>query len=368
MRNLKIVLDADDVLIKCNSYALEMLHKDSGKKFALEEITGWGAIGKAVDERLKYFNRLDFFKTQPAMEGASGFLKELMKIADVTIMSAVNPMFAGARMERLITLFPFFPTSQIVLGEKKDMIRADMILDDRVKNVMTSACTLPVLFRQPWNRKVSGICSVKNYGEFLTVTNYVREGRHPSAENRQKAVCIIGPGGSNKHLLQQMLCRDSRFIAIGHITTADCCGDGVRHVSDSEFDTAIREKRLAEYTWYDNYRYGTEKSDIDSIFRKGKVPVVIMDISGSLSFVRDFGSCVVFADRPKYESIKDILGKDLSKTQMADRIYNYDLEQKNKILADLVVDTSPEKIENSVEKITDFCIGRKNNGDNRSLF
>lgn len=354
MRGFKVVIDADDVLLSCNDYALELLKKDTGKECSVNEIDGWGILGKPVDERLRYFDDPQFFSTQPAMEGAGGFLKRVSEMADVTIMTAVNPKFAGMRIERLQKLFPFFSASQVVMGERKDLLNADVILDDRVKNVMSSGCALPVLYRRPWNQKMSGFCSVSGYDEFIDIVSYLQNGKANETKGNG-IVCIVGPAGSSKHRLLNEICmKDGSFEPVVHITTAESCEHpGTMTVTGEEFDSFENRGLLAEKTWYDNERYGTFSGDFEEILARGKNAVTVMDISGSISMRRRFpDKClIVYADRNKYDAVREIIGKDLSDKQKTDRICGIDHEQKNRVLADIEADTDDDQIRTSAEKI-----------------
>lgn len=349
-KKIRVIVDADDVLLNCNGYALQLLSEEENKSYSMTDITGWGNLGTEVDKRLKYFESRYFFETQPPLPGSAAFLKELMEIADVTIMSAVNPVYSGTRMQRLTELYPFFPTSYIVIGERKDMMKADVLLDDRIKNVLSSKCELPVLFRQPWNHKISGVCSVGRYDDFISIVKTMKNG----ADRYRKGpaiVCIVGPSGSNKHLIFDRLCEEPDFEPLAHVST-DTGYDRIT-VPQENFRRYSAGGAFAEETWYDGHRYATLSKDVENVLEKGKNAISVLDISGSLTLARKYpGRClIVFASRSKYESIKAVLSKNLTNQQKADRIFSYDLEQKNKLLADMEVSTRESEIEKSVKRI-----------------
>ena len=43
-KKLKIICDADDVLISCNAYALQLLSQTKGQYFDISGITAWGSL------------------------------------------------------------------------------------------------------------------------------------------------------------------------------------------------------------------------------------------------------------------------------------------------------------------------------------
>ena len=61
MKQLKIGVDVDDVLLSCVPYALERENKNRFPKDAvkIEEITAWGVTGKRSDCIFNQFNKAD---------------------------------------------------------------------------------------------------------------------------------------------------------------------------------------------------------------------------------------------------------------------------------------------------------------------
>ena len=106
------------------------------------------------------------------------------------------------------------------MGKRKDLFHADIMLDDGIHNLLESNCTLPVLFRQPWNQNASGICCVDDYADFLTLVDFMN-GNKCNISRIPKILCIVGPSGSRKRDLAETLCRnDLRFELIKTCTTA----------------------------------------------------------------------------------------------------------------------------------------------------
>ncbi len=94
-KKLKIICDADDVLISCNAYALQLLSQTKGQYFDISGITAWGSMGNELDERMQFFEYEEFYENQPALPGARKFLISLMEKANVFIATAVYPEFMG---------------------------------------------------------------------------------------------------------------------------------------------------------------------------------------------------------------------------------------------------------------------------------
>ncbi len=346
IQNLEIVLDADDVLLDCNEYALSLLKQDPAmpahlrEKLSINHVTDWGLLGIPEDRRLDYLQHAEFYRRQPALPGAADFLKNLMDIANVTIMTAVYPRFMGERIERLQALFPFFPMENILMGQRKEMLRSDIMLDDGAHNLYSSDSRLPVLFRRPWNRKVSGMCCINNYDEFLSLVSTML-GIRKDEEKYPKILCIVGPSGSDKHLFSDRLCENPSYAQIRTCTTAPDCGQNI-HVSEEAFSSLQQSGELLESTYYGGKQYGLPRSHIEQALSGGRTAVAIMDISGCMAVYNRYPgqTKIIYLDRDKRSCIKSILEKQrLTNTDKTERILAIDLEQKNKILADLVLPT-----------------------------
>lgn len=70
-----------------------------------------------------------------------------MEIADVYFITAVAPAFMGIRAKQILTAFPEFPPENIILGNAKNLVQFDIILDDAIHNVLETPATYPVLMR-----------------------------------------------------------------------------------------------------------------------------------------------------------------------------------------------------------------------------
>lgn len=338
IKNLEVILDADDVLLDCNSYALDLLRAQQPGDYSIDRVTGWGTLGIPEDGRFQFLNSKDFYMKQPALPGSRAFLEELCRICNVTIMTAVYPQFMGERIERLTQLYPDFPVENIIMGKRKEMLQADVMLDDGVHNLLSSGTTLPVLFRQPWNRSVSGICCVNHYDEFLSLIS-IMAGNRKDTSRLPKILCIVGPSGSGKHELADLLCREDGYEQIRTHTTSENCGMN-RHLSREVFEEYKRSGYFMESTYYCGEQYALPRQDIDAALRRGHHAVAVMDISGCMAVQNHYPgqALILYADRDKRSCIYSILNKEgVSADHRADRILAIDLEQKNKILADYIL-------------------------------
>ena len=100
--------------------------------------------GGLIDERLKYFNDPDFISSLRPINGAQEFVKKLSTIAEILISTDVKPQCAGSRFYSIIRDFPEIPPKNIIIGGRKDLLVADMSLDDGIHNLENSRVDYPV--------------------------------------------------------------------------------------------------------------------------------------------------------------------------------------------------------------------------------
>ena len=159
-----IIIDCDDVLYQCNQEAVSRLNETHNYSFSIEDITKWGKLDSPLDQRLDFFFDPDFVSGIPLYPGAVEFILQLNHVAQVILATCVPQCCISARKESLRIHFP--EIKDIYIGEKKDSLKGDYLLDDGIHNLEKSSCIHPVVFDQPWN-KDSRFPRVKNYGEFL---------------------------------------------------------------------------------------------------------------------------------------------------------------------------------------------------------
>ena len=82
---MRIILDCDDVLYKCNITALGLLNDELNTNYKISDITKWGQLGNSLDERIKYFKDELFVRKQEPYDGAKEFVHKLSEIAEIFI-------------------------------------------------------------------------------------------------------------------------------------------------------------------------------------------------------------------------------------------------------------------------------------------
>lgn len=171
----KIGLDWDDVTAPFNSIAIAMANEKYhiDPPLRLEEIDTWENRGRTGIIR-EFYEDEELYARQQVPEKNKKAVYRLMEIADVYFITAVAPAFMGIRAKQILTAFPEFPPENIILGNAKNLVQFDIILDDAIHNVLETPATYPVLMRKPWNWKMTGLLSVNQMSEFVSLVRPVR--------------------------------------------------------------------------------------------------------------------------------------------------------------------------------------------------
>lgn len=178
---LKVIIDYDDVLNDCNQAAIEKLNKEEGTRFLLSDIHKWGITRTLLDKRIEYFKDPLFMSTVPLRKGAKKFIKQLSKRYEVFIATSVHPDCAGVRVNEIIHEFPCVRPENILIGQRKDLLMADVLLDDAYHNICSSLVKYPILYKRPWNEHITGIPKIESYEEFLNTLLILDRNKRPTA-------------------------------------------------------------------------------------------------------------------------------------------------------------------------------------------
>lgn len=335
-KRLTVIVDFDDVLATCNEHAIEMHFKETGEILDYNSIHSWGVLDLPVDARLDYFNWPVFYETQEAYDGAAEFLQELMRRADVFICTAVAPEFMGVRIERILSLFPFFPQENILMGKRKDIIHADVMLDDGIHNLVNGRAEYPVVFRRPWNKKVSGIASVRTYAEFLALVDTVKGEILPITQI-PKIICILGPSGSGKNEAAETISSWPKCERVSTYTDSRTSGNRYIRLDGSILE---HEENFFESSYYCGNFYASSLDAVNRCLDRGNHAVMVLDITGCMAMRAAFPgrTIICYKKRDRKECIRNTISKKgLRMESMVDRLFGMEYEEKNELIADVTI-------------------------------
>lgn len=335
----KIGLDWDDVIAPFNDVAIDMANEKYNIEppLTLEDVTSWNNTGRA--SVIKEFYQMDeLYHRQVVTEKTKRCVRQLMKIADVYIITAAYPKFMGIRAKQILQEFPEIPESRIILGSAKNLVQFDIILDDAIHNILESPATYPVLMRKPWNWQMTGILSVNNISEFvLLVKQIMNAAMHKTSEIKEPSVlALVGPSGSGKTQICRELCNDPSFVSPKTYCTKQT--DKHFYLEKEEFD----KQNFFENTRYAGIQYGTKKEDIQAVLDEGLYAVMPLDMCGAIAMKRHFPTSIIYISKDKECLIRDIIEEDYTIEEKTLRILSIDAEKRNREICDYIIDNNKQ--------------------------
>ncbi|MBQ1681852.1 MAG: guanylate kinase [Agathobacter sp.] len=347
----KIGLDWDDVTAPFNDIAIEMANEkyQFDPPLTLGEITSWANTGRASVIK-EFYGQEALYERQTVPQENKKMIEKLMEIADVYFITAAYPQFMGIRAKQILDAFPDFPPENIILGNAKNLVQFDIILDDAIHNVLESPAAYPVLMRKPWNWKMTGLLSVNSMKEFVSLVEQIMLASHTKVTEIQApaVLALVGPSGSGKTHLSNSLCVDPRF----ENPRTYCTKRSHNHRYLSEKDFA--KQNFIEQTQYAGVKYGTKKEDIQSILDQGKFAVMPLDMCGAIAMKQHFKTAIIYLNRDKEILIHDILKEDYTIEEKTLRILSIDAEKRNREICDFVINNDKE---DALEQVIGLTVG-----------
>jgi 5'-nucleotidase len=146
-----IAIDMDGVLADVLSVFMDLDERDFGRRKTLDEVWGVPEL-KAFERALEYVHRDGFFRSAPVIADSQDVLYKLNQRYNVYIVSAATeyPKSLSEKHAWLNEHFPFITWQQMVFCGSKQIIRADIMIDDHLKNLDFFPGET-ILFTQPHN-------------------------------------------------------------------------------------------------------------------------------------------------------------------------------------------------------------------------
>ena len=148
----RIAVDMDGVLADVYSQFLKMHSEEYGQQLTMADVEGIPER-EAIPGILKYVNSEGFFRKAPLIPGCQKYISLINEKYKLYIVSAAME-FPLSLIEKQLWLnehFPFISWQQIVFCGSKEIIKADIMIDDHFKNLdYFTGDTL--LFTQPHNK------------------------------------------------------------------------------------------------------------------------------------------------------------------------------------------------------------------------
>ena len=148
----RISVDMDGVIANVYSQFITMHAAEFGKVLSAEDVAG-KTEEAAFENARKYVTTPGFFSTAPVMKDAAEVMLKLNEQYKLFIVSAAME-FPTSLIEKQAWLnqhFPYIGWQQMVFCGSKEIIKADIMIDDHFKN-LNYFTGETILFTQPHNK------------------------------------------------------------------------------------------------------------------------------------------------------------------------------------------------------------------------
>ncbi len=118
-------------------------------------------------------------------------------------------------------------------------------------------------------------------------------------EVKTKIFVVSGPSGAGKNSVTSPLrnMKDRVAFSVSYTTRknmrpGEVDGLDYRFVSDGEFDRMINSNEMLEWEQIYENRYGTRRSDFESLIESGKAVVALLDVKGAATIKKYYDNVV----------------------------------------------------------------------------
>lgn len=146
-----LLVDMDGVLVDVYTKFFKLHEQETGQRLTIKDIAGL-LEAEAFQNQRKWVSTPGFFRDLPVMQGSRDALLKLNDLYIVIVVSLATefPYCLTDKQLWLHDNFPFISWKQIVLCGDKNIIKADIMIDDHFKN-LDHFTGRTILFTQPHN-------------------------------------------------------------------------------------------------------------------------------------------------------------------------------------------------------------------------
>lgn len=198
-RKLRIAVDMDEVIADAFGEHLRQYNQRTGSNLTKDMVSKQGLGALIPRECRDEFNAIPhgdgFFAELEVIAGSQEALLELSRKHEVYITSAAMevPASFADKFKWMEKHFSFIPPSRIVFCGDKNIINADVLIDDRSRHFRGFRGT-GILFTAPHNAKEAAALRAHNWSDVLEIL----EDRQPVADGAEASArkLSLNPAGS----------------------------------------------------------------------------------------------------------------------------------------------------------------------------
>ena len=179
-----IVCDIDNLINNLTDKTLELYNLKSGKEIQLDEIISYNfydCLPKEDADGIKLlFKEKSLWNSLKPLEDSQSNLKQLIKRGhQVYLATATDPINFEWKIVWLKQYFPFIPADNVIRIMDKSLLKADILIDDCLDNLIGTSAERVVL-DYPWNHNelkdyAYGIKRAHSWNDIINIINDIEK-------------------------------------------------------------------------------------------------------------------------------------------------------------------------------------------------
>jgi 5'(3')-deoxyribonucleotidase len=150
-----LVFDIDGVLNNLVEKTLDLYNSRSGKNVQISDIISYNFYDclprEDADGIVSLFKEKSLWDSLKPLEGSQNGLKRLIKKGhQVYLATATDPINFEWKIAWLKQYFPFIPEDNVIRIIDKSLLKADILIDDCLDNLISSSAER-ITLNYPWN-------------------------------------------------------------------------------------------------------------------------------------------------------------------------------------------------------------------------
>jgi 5'(3')-deoxyribonucleotidase len=194
---VRVILDFDDVIAAFLRAVIKAYNEQNGTNFKPADMSAWDltkSLNCTLDDLYSIFRAPGFFENLEPKRGAVGAIRELINSTryDLYIVTATSDDDGSELQEKLRWLkkyLPEFNRKRIISCQDKEIIRADVIVDDKVENLQKcSPYMFCILMDSPTNKDCNEFVRISRLKELPSLLDEIFYNNDKGIKHFQKEV------------------------------------------------------------------------------------------------------------------------------------------------------------------------------------
>lgn len=180
-----ICVDIDDTICNLQETVIEIFNKRYGKEYSLENFHSFDIMDVLPVEEATNFIAIYgesgvYDLVKPFVGSQDGLRKLINDGHQIYFASNIIPETHSEKIAFIKRYFPFVDPSRVIAIKDKWLLRAEIMIEDNLDNLLAKPYYERILIDRPWNQwnkdYVYGVYRCNNWNEVVAAVNKINEG------------------------------------------------------------------------------------------------------------------------------------------------------------------------------------------------